>query len=417
MKLLNALIKKIKTKNSRILVENFISLSSVHVLNLVMPLLVLPHLVSTLKIELYGLVVLGITLTNYFLTLTDYSFSITGTRAVSSNRNSPKRLNYIYSKILFVKVFFLLISTIIYFIVVISFSSLRSNYLIFLYSYPILIGYAFNVDWFFQGMEEMKYLTIVSAASKLFFAISILFLIDSSNDYLLHPIINSLSYLITAVISNVILFKLYKIRVYRLRRQVVIDYIKLNFPIFVNQFFPTFYNNSSLFLLGLIGGPSSLGLLDSIKKITDVCVRIINIFSRVFFPYLTRKHKSFNAYCYLMIFISGMMLISILLFNRMIFSYIGIDHNDSFSILLILSLGIVFIALYDIFGINYFIVKGMDKIVMYNTIAASLIGAILSVPAIVFFGAIGSALILTISRGFMGFGMLYKYLRLNGRTV
>jgi PST family polysaccharide transporter len=404
------IFKKFKGKNAKVLIENFISLSSINVLNLVLPLLVLPHLISSLELERYGLVVLGISLTSYFLTLTDYSFSITGTRLVSLNKSSPKRINYIYSRILFTKFFFLGISSILYFVIVLSVDSLRINYLVFLYSYPILVGYTFNVDWFFQGMEKMKFLTYVSLISKIFFAGAILLFINNKEDYLLHPIINSLSYLIVSLLSNIILFKLFKVQIHYIKFKRLIENIKENFPIFINQFLPNLYNNSSLFLLGVLGGAASLGLLDSIKKIIDICIRIINTFSRVFFPYLNRRHDSFNIYLKFMISIAFIMFFTVLVFNDYIFSYIGISNANSFNILFLLSFGIIFVALYDVFGVNYFIIKRMDSVVMYNTILASMLGAFCCVPAIIYFGAIGAAFTMTIARAVMGLGMTYKYI-------
>jgi PST family polysaccharide transporter len=49
---------------------------------------------------------------------------------------------------------------------------------------------------------------------------------------------------------------------------------------------------------------------------------------------------------------------------------------------------------------------------MRNTIAASIIGFILAFPLIYYFGIIGAALNLVLSRGIMGLGLAYKYCKL-----
>jgi PST family polysaccharide transporter len=93
-----------------------------------------------------------------------------------------------------------------------------------------------------------------------------------------------------------------------------------------------------------------------------------------------------------------------------VFWFLNITYENALLVLCILSFGILGIGMNDIFGTNYFIIKRADKLVMYNTIIASVLGLIFSFPLVYFFGIIGAALNLTFSRLLMGGRLYYKYL-------
>src|SRR5690606_553134 len=109
--------------------------------------------------------------------------------------------------------------------------------------------------------------------------------------------------------------------------------------------------------------------------------------------------------------LSGCLVLGVVICHPLIFWYLNISYDQAFIVLLILSLGILDYALYNIFGINYFIIHRKDRIVMWNTIFASIIGLLLAYPLISYLGIIGAALNLTICRWLMGGGLLIKYLR------
>lgn len=74
---------KLASKDGKILIENFFSLGALQVINLILPLLVLPYMIKTVGFDKYGVVVLAASLIAYFSSVTDYSFKITAVRDVA----------------------------------------------------------------------------------------------------------------------------------------------------------------------------------------------------------------------------------------------------------------------------------------------------------------------------------------------
>ncbi|MGG5599552.1 oligosaccharide flippase family protein [Myroides sp. C8-3] len=410
MSIISKIKEKLKNKDAKTLLENFISLSALQLVGMILPLLTLPYILRVVGFEKYGIIVFAASLIAYFQSLTDFSFRITAVRDVAVFRNSTKKLNLIYSKVLIIKGLFLLVSLLIIGTIVFLVPSFYEYKWIYFYSSLLLVGYALFPEWFFQGIEKMRYITYLNIGIKVFFTICIFVFIKKEDDYWIYPLLQGAGYIGAGIIGQFLLIKKYKLKLIWLPKKVIFDTVKKNFPLFINQFVPTLYNNTSTFLLGLLGTKSMVGIYQAIMIIINISITIIDVFSRVFFPFLNRKKDAFGNYKKLLLSISLVMSIIILVGYKLIFWYLNIHYEYAFLILLILVIGMNGYSLSNIFGLNYFIVQRKDKLVLKNTLRASLIGFVLAFPLISYLGPIGAAINLSFSRWMMGGGLYLKYL-------
>ena len=401
--------KRLENKDNRNLVENFISLSTVQVFSMVLPLVTLPYILRVLGLANYGSIVLAGSLIAYFTSVTDYSFKITATRDVAVFRNSKRKLDLIYSKVMILKTLLFLVSFAIISTIVLLYPPFYKARLLFFLTVPMLIGNTIFPDWFFLGMEKMKYITILNLCVNIIFTTCVFVFIKHKEDYWKYPLIQSSGLILSGIVAQVILIKKYKLNFIFLKPATIGNALKANFPIFVNQCMPQLYNNTSTFLLGILTNTITLGTYDAIKKIVDLCIVLVGIVSRVFFPFLNRKNNAFLKYKKLMMMIGITLTILPILFYKPILWYLNLDNSNSFYTLAVLAIGIFGFCLYDIFGTNYFIIKRQDKIVMNNTIRSSLIGFALAWPLVGAFGILGAAINLSFTRYLMGLGLFFKY--------
>ena len=378
-------------------------------MNLVLPLITLPYVLRILGTSNYGIIVLAASVVTYFHSITDYSFQITATRDVSTSRNSNKKLSHIYSRVMTIKSLILCLSLIVLTISVLLYKPFFDERLTFFLTFPMLIGHVLFPEWFFQGMEKMKFITILNVGFKVFFTIGVFIFINEKSDYWVYPLLLSAGYIGAGICGQYILLKHYKLSFKLISFRITKSTLKSNFAIFVNQFLPNLYNNTTTVLLGILVGTSAVGIYDAVKKIVDLGAKVINILSRTFYPFLNRKRNAFGQYKKLMLSVGIALTVGPLIFSHVVFWYLDINDEDSYLVLAILSSGIFFITLYDIFGINYFIIRRKDRIVMSNTILASLCGFALAFPLIHFFGIIGAAINLTFARFLMGAGLSLRY--------
>lgn len=154
-----------------------------------------------------------------------------------------------------------------------------------------------------------------------------------------------------------------------------------------------------------------VGIYQAILTVVNIGITLIEILSRVFFPFLNRKKDVFNNYKKMMFWVVSVMSICILLSHQLVFWYLNITYRYAFWVLFILIIGLIGYTFYNIFGLNYFIIHRQERLVMKNTIRASLIGFFLAFPLVHFFGIIGVAINLSFTRLMMGGGLYFKYMK------
>lgn len=399
----------LKNEDINRLVKNFFSLSVLKVVNLILPFVTLPYLIKTLGLEKYGAIVLGLSLIAYFQAITDYGFNLSATREVAKHRESRKQLSFIYSKTQTSKLYLLLLSLIIIVPLILIVPQFREDSLVYLLICLMLIGQSLFPEWFFRGIEQMGYITVLDVLIKVGFTIGVFALIKSPDDYWLYPAIFGSSYLFVALLSHVLVMHQFKLNFYIVRPSRAIKNLKLGFPLFINQFMPNFYNNTTTFLIGMALGKQAAGIFGAIRQITNLLSVLNSVASIVVFPYLVRRQDKFEVFS--KFYLIGFMIISscLVLTHKPIFKWVGINNTESSIIFYILVAGINFVVAYSIYSTNYLIARGYDKTVMKITFAVSLIGLFTSYPLISTFGIIGGALNIAFAQSLMGGSAFLAY--------
>lgn len=403
------LIQKLKSKDGKILLENFFSLSGIQLISKLLGLFTLPYVLRVIGFEKYGIITFAASLILYFTSLTDFSFNVTAVRDVAIFKNSPRKLNLIYSKVIIIKSIFLMLSLLIITSIVLLYPPFYEYKLIYGLSMLSLIGKALFPEWFFQGIEKMRYIAYLNVGIKVLFTACIFIFINEEKDFWLYPLLQAAGLIVAGLVGQLIMVYKFQLKFYWLPKRIIWNTVRINFAIFINQFVPTMYNNTTTFLLGLLGTNTMVGIYNAILVVINLCFQLLKILSRVFYPFLNRKKHAFLYYRKMVLYIAIIMVACIIIGHDLIFWYLDITYNKAFYILLILAFGIIGFTLYDIFGLNYFIIQRQDKLVMRNTIRSSLIGFLLAFPLIYFFGIIGAAINLSLSRWLMGVGLYLKY--------
>ena len=132
------------------LIENFCSLSILQVLDYFLPLITLPYLVRILGPEKFGLIAFAQSLIVYFLVLTNYGFNLSATREISINREKEEKVSEIFSSVMIIKFLFGVLSFVILILMLFFIPKFGSNWLIYIFSFGIILGNILFPVWFFQ---------------------------------------------------------------------------------------------------------------------------------------------------------------------------------------------------------------------------------------------------------------------------
>ena len=145
----------------KLLIHNFSYLSSLQVFTILVQLIALPYLLTVLGKELYGLVIFAQTVISYFQILINFGFNYSATINISVHRDNNDKLSEIVSNTLTIKGILFIISFIILY-ALLNFIPRAQEYKVLFYLMMYLCFYEWIFPiWFFQGIEKMKYITII----------------------------------------------------------------------------------------------------------------------------------------------------------------------------------------------------------------------------------------------------------------
>jgi PST family polysaccharide transporter len=275
------------------------SLSFLQGANLILPLLTFPYLVRTLGIEKYGLVMFAQAFISYFSLIADYGFNLSGTREISLHKNNLQKLTRIYNSILTARLGLVILGLSIMSIVVFGIGKFTSDWQLYFLTYGLVVGTALFPTWFFQGMEKMKYITILTVISKTIFTISIFVFVNSPDDYLRVPLLNSLGYILVGIISLIVINKQFKIPFKLQKTKYIVQQLQKGWYIFISKISTNLYTATTTFVLGLVTNTTMVGYYAIAEKVVRIIVAMFSPFTQTIYPHiveLTKKSPQESIY-------------------------------------------------------------------------------------------------------------------------
>jgi PST family polysaccharide transporter len=283
-----------KPHERKTVLQNFASLSVLQAITYVLPVLILPYLFRVIGPEKFGLIAFAQAFVQYFMILTDYGFSISATKEISLCQHDRAEISNVFSSVMTAKIAlallsFALLSCAVYFI-----PKFRSDWMVYMLSFGVVLGNTLFPVWFFQGTEKMKYIADLNIAGGILTVVGIFFFVRRPHDYLMVPLITSVASLITGFWGQYIAFKhlgvLFRFPGYtNLRRQLTAGW-----DIFVSLVAINAYTTTRIFAVGLLTNNATTGFYSIAEKLAGLCQTFpLASFSQALFPRLSKIfHKN-----------------------------------------------------------------------------------------------------------------------------
>lgn len=375
MDLLSLIKRKLKSEEYRVLAENFFSLSALQMVGYILPLLTIPYLVRVLGADKYGLVNFAIAFAMYFQILTDYGFSLSATREISIHRENKHKISEIFSSVMIIKSCLMIVSLIVLFLIVFSFGKFSVDWKIYLMAFGLVIGNILFPTWFFQGMERMKYITILNILANVIFTLAIFILIKNPSDYLYVPLINSLGLIISGIISLGIIFKTFKIKFTIPPKNMIVDTFKESTQFFLSRASVSIYTSSNAFFLGLFTNNTAVGYYSAAEKLYSAAQGLYSPLGQVIYPYMSKKeNKTFYRKIFKLTTVSNI-IFCILLFlcSGIIISILyGSNFQASIPVLMIFSIALLVVVPSQLLGYPFLAALGFQKYANGSVIIGSI---------------------------------------------
>jgi PST family polysaccharide transporter len=346
------------------LIQNFSYLSALQVFNLLLPLITYPYLIRVLGKETYGLVVFAQAIVAYLVILVGFGFNLSATRYISIHRDDKEKISEIVSSVLIIKGILFLFSCLIMGSFLLFIPQAQGHKTLFLLSlWACLYDVIFPI-WYFQGKEQMKYITYISLTSRLIFLCLVFIFIKSPADYLFVPIVYGVGALIAGSFSLLIIFGKDQICLVWQPISILKVYFKETLPIFYSNLFISAYVFTNKVIIGSFIGLTEVAYYDLAEKLTAVLKIPQTILSQSIFPKISKeKNLGFVKRIFkLSLGLNVMLFLLTVIFSHYIIILLGGEQMlPAIWVVNILALTVPIIGMSNTFGLQLLIPFGLKK--------------------------------------------------------
>ena len=252
--------------------------------NLVTPLLVVPYIVSVCGEENFGKTAAGMAIAFFLIVFIDFGSDIIGVREVAVNRDNPEVLNKIFTTTYVVKGIILLLVLTVASIIFHSFPYFKSEKIMFTLGLSVLIGQFLNPTWFLQGIENVKWITLLNIVSKCIYLVGVFFTIKKESDYIYINLWWGLGMIFSNFLVFIWIIKKHQFSFLMVNKDEVFKHIRNDFSMFSSQIFVSLQLYAPVVLISYFGNNLMAGQYRIVEQIIVIFKTYIFLFFNYVFP-------------------------------------------------------------------------------------------------------------------------------------
>ncbi|MEO8254814.1 MAG: oligosaccharide flippase family protein, partial [Flavobacterium sp.] len=402
--------------NRKQLLINFFSLTVFQAIEVLIPIIAIPIIINRVGADKFGLISFALVFTIFFQIIINFGFNTISIRDISIYKNNIEKKNEVFNDTFNSKLILSFLCLIVFVIIIFSYSKFSVEPAIYLFTYLSLFGQSLIPIWFFQGIQETKFLTLSNFIGKSAYLILLLVFLKNESNYLLVPIFSFVGYFITAVMSLYVVFKKHKIQYTFITFKSFKAQLKIGKYMFLSEIKLYFISYFNIFLLGLISGNQAVAYFVGAEKILRAVSNLFIPVQNSLFPVLALKLNSNKDQAsvfikkMLSIFIFFLLTLTFVLFffsEKIITIALGLEMKESIMVFKILIL-IPLLSNLDLFFGKQILLNLNKEREFFRVV---LFIAIINVPMIYFFitkySYIGASISQLITQTLLVIGMFY----------
>lgn len=390
--------------------ENIAALATIKCLEYLLAFITFPYLTRVLQVEMFGTVVFAQGLINYFTLFTDYGFNLLGPKEIAQNDDIAKR-GKVFAKIFFAKLLLLLIAIAVFAAGIFCLNLyFKVDVLLYVVVFLTVIGNVVFPIWFFQGIQQMRYITLVNVIARFCSIAGIFYFVKQPQDYILAALFQSIVPLVAGVCSWAVLIKSFPEVLCLPTMKEIIGTLKDGWSIFASTVAINLYTASNVVFLGFLTNPVTVGYFSGAKKIIDNITQLISPISQAVYPHIsklvTQSPKEVKPFLkkVLLILGGGTFIGSVFIFifaDFIVKILLGNGYEQSVLLLRIMAFLPFIIAMSNVFGIQIMLPFGMQSTFSRILICAAALNACMVLPLIYFLQDIGVSISIVVTECFV----------------
>lgn len=250
--------------------------------NLISPLLVIPYIILVCGEEGLGKVGVGFSFALIAIVLVDYGSYINGTKEVSIHNKNKAVLEEKFNTIYLSKFILLIIVLAINSLIIFTIPFFERDKWQLLFSLTIVVGQFINPTWFFQGIQNFKWISIINVLSKVIYVSSVFLFVNKPQDYIYINLFLGLGSIIASFLGFLYIYKRYSFSLKNSSISKAIQLLKQEFTLTISQLFFSWYQYAPIIIISYVSGDFIAGQY----RIIDQIVMIFRTYFQMFFNFI-----------------------------------------------------------------------------------------------------------------------------------
>ncbi|MFW3587256.1 flippase [Vagococcus fluvialis] len=339
------------------------------IFNTIVPLLTLPYITRVLGSSEYGIFSFSLNLISYLQVMVEYGFNLSGARKIAGTEDKNE-INKIYNSIMSSKLLLCGISVFLMFLIIVFGSFEKKQLSIMIILFTMVIGASIQQIWLFQGLQKMKYITIVNVITRTISVIMIFLIVNEPNDIYIYSFLFAATTLGNGVFNYLIVK--YKLKIsfnFVSFKEIKLELVD-GWYVFTTDAMSKIFSSFGLTVLGITASNSDVGIYAAIQKIPVMLSMMFAPLSQAIFPVVTKMYKnSFDEgnifvkkVARIIIPVIGIVVSLICIFSeQIIFLVYGETYSEMHIILIPLILWMFLGIINNFLGIQTLVASGNQK--------------------------------------------------------
>lgn len=258
-----------------------------------------------------------------------------------------------------------------------------------------------GVNWFYQGIEDFKFITIRGIVIRILSAAALFVFVKDRSDLLIYGFVIVGSTVGNNLLNFIHLGKYINPRLVKWKELKILRHLKPSLKVFILNLIISLYIHVNSIMLGFLSGNEAVGYFSSGTKISHIGLTIITSLGTALLPHCahlikTRQMESFESVIKkslnVTLALSLPMAIGLAVLAAPLTTvFCGIEFADSIPVLYLNAPVIIFISLTNVMGIQVLYPMDRINIVIYSVTGGSATNLILNFALIPPYGATGAA--------------------------
>ena len=336
---------------------------------------------------------------NYLRILAAMGVSTVGVREIAACGNDRAKRSQVFSDIFSFILILAIVAVFALVILILAVPQLHGvNNLLFVGSFYLFFS-SMMIEWFYQGIEDFRFVTLRSIAVKIVYVLLVFLLVKAPEDYLIYYALISGTIVVNALIN---LGYSRKFADLSLRKSHPRRYSKSILALGVYMVMLSFFTTFNVVYLGMVKGDHEVGVYTTATKIYSLILGVLTAYTTVMMPRMTsllsenkeeefkdRIDDSFNlVFCVAFPLIIG----GVYFAPQIIDILAGEQYKEAIPVMRLIMPLVVVIGLAQIWVIQILLPKKKDSIVLMSAVLSAIVGVTLNVTLVGRLSFLGSAL-------------------------